>query len=108
MLVHLRGLKRQRWVTLDEDVAALVAEELEEQADPDPTEWKIEALRTCLEKLRPGDRELIMQRYWRKEPLHAFAARRGRSLNGLKVQLFRLRAALKRCVEDRISRRCLP
>jgi RNA polymerase sigma-70 factor (ECF subfamily) len=108
VLVHLRGLKQQRWVTLDEDVAALLADELEEHPDPDPTEWKIEALRTCLEKLRPGDRELIMQRYWRKEPLQAFAASRGRSLNGLKVQLFRLRAILKRCVEDRVSRRCLP
>jgi len=108
VLVHLRTLKQQRWVTLDKDVADLMADELEEQADPEPTERRIEALRTCLDKLRPVDRELLMQRYWHKIRLQDFAVSQGRSLSGLKVQLFRLRVALKRCVESRIARQCLP
>ncbi|WP_338289390.1 sigma-70 family RNA polymerase sigma factor [Luteolibacter sp. LG18] len=102
VLVHLRTLKKQRWVTLDRDVADLLADELEAQPDPEPIERRIEALRTCLDKLRPTDRELLMQRYWHKVRLQDFAVNRGRSLSGLKVQLFRLRVALKRCVESRL------
>ena len=108
VMAHLRILKQRRWVTLDQDVAELLADELEEQPDPGHTERRLEALTACLGKLRPEDRELLMQRYWRKIRLQDFAVDRGRSLSGLKVQLFRLRAALKRCIEDRIARKCLP
>ncbi|WP_035602649.1 sigma-70 family RNA polymerase sigma factor [Haloferula sp. BvORR071] len=108
VMVHLRLLKKRRWVTLDDDVAELLADELEEQTDPELTESRIEALSACLGKLRPEDRELLMQRYWRKIRLQDFAVSSGRSLSGLKVQLFRLRAALKRCIEDRVGRKCLP
>jgi len=108
VMTHLRLLKQRRWVTLDDDVAELLADELEEQAEPEFTDKRIEALATCLGKLREEDRELLMQRYWRKVRLQDFAVSRGRSLSGLKVQLFRLRAALKRCIEDRVSGECLP
>lgn len=107
-MTHLRLLKQRRWVTLDDDVAEMLADELEEQVDPLVTDKRIEALATCLGKLRAEDRELLMQRYWRKVRLQDFAVSRGRSLSGLKVQLFRLRAGLKRCIEDRVSRECLP
>ena len=107
-MVHLRQLKQRRWVTLDQDVADLLADEFEEAPEPEFTERKLEALTACLAKLRAEDRELLMQRYWRKVRLQDFAVDRGRSLSGLKVQLFRLRAALKRCIEDRIGRQCPP
>jgi RNA polymerase sigma-70 factor (ECF subfamily) len=108
VMAHLRVLKQRRWVTLDDDVAELLADELEEHADSGLIDKRIEALTTCLGKLRPEDHELLMQRYWRKIRLQDFAVSRGRSLSGLKVQLFRLRAALKRCIEDRLGRECLP
>ena len=108
VMAHLRVLRQKRWVTLDSDVAELLADELEEQPDPEFTERRIEALTACLGKLRPEDRDLLVQRYWSKIRLQDFAVSRGRSLSGLKVQLFRLRAALKRCIEDRVGRECLP
>ncbi|MCW1886339.1 sigma-70 family RNA polymerase sigma factor [Luteolibacter flavescens] len=107
VMAHLRVLKQRRWVTLDDDVAAMLAEEIEEHAEPEVMERQLDALRACLGKLRPEDRDLLLQRYWRKSRLQDFAVDRGRSLSGLKVQLFRLRAALKRCIEDRIGE-CLP
>ncbi|MBK1881453.1 sigma-70 family RNA polymerase sigma factor [Luteolibacter pohnpeiensis] len=103
VMAHLRDLRQRRWVTLDEDVAQLLAEELIDQPDPEFTERRFAALSNCLLKLRPEDRDLLMQRYWRRIGLQDFATSRQRSLSGLKVQLFRLRAALKRCVENQMS-----
>lgn len=103
VMSHRRILRQRRWVTLDSDVAELLADELESQPDPDFTERRIEALRTCIGQVRPEDRDLLMQRYWHKTRLQDFAVIHGRSLNGLKVQLFRLRAALKRCIESQLQ-----
>lgn len=108
VMVHLRLLKQRRWVTLDQDVAEILADDMEEDIEAADTERRLEALSACLAKLRAEDRELLMQRYWQKSRLQDFAVDRGRSLSGLKVQLFRLRAALKRCIEDRLERSCQP
>ncbi|WP_193211398.1 sigma-70 family RNA polymerase sigma factor [Luteolibacter marinus] len=99
-------LKKRRWVTLDDDVAELVASEMEEKLDRLMVEKRIEALRSCIEEVRPDDRELLMQRYWHKTRLQDFAVIHGRSMNGLKVQLFRLRSALKRCIIAKTGKRC--
>ena len=54
-------LKKRRWVTLDDDVAELVADEIEANLDREMVEKRIKALRSCIEKVRPEDRELLMQ-----------------------------------------------
>ncbi len=105
-MAHCRVLKRRRWVTLDNDVAELLADEIEERPDHNFIEKRLEALRTCIERVRPEDRDLLMQRYWHKTRLQDFAVIHGRSLSGLKVQLFRLRAVLKRCIEEQIREEC--
>lgn len=103
VMAHCRTLKRRRWVTLDSDVAEAIADDIECQTDPDFMARRIQALQTCIEKVRPDDRELLMQRYWHKTRLQDFAVTHRRSLSGLKVQLFRLRAALKRCIETQLT-----
>ncbi len=100
---YCRVLRRQHWVTIDDDVAELVADDLEERLEARREERRIRALEACMAKLREVDRELLLERYWRKTRLQDFAVISGRSLGGLKVQLFRLRAALKRCVEARLA-----
>ncbi len=62
-----------------------------------------EALRVCLEKLRPQDRQLLLHRYARLGTLTEYAATAGRSVNGLKVTLHRLRSALLNCIERRLQ-----
>ena len=106
VMAHCRTLKQRRWVTLDGDVADLLADDFENLPDPDFIDRRINALQTCIKKVRPEDHELLMQRYWHKTRLQDFAVIHGRSLNGLKVQLFRLRAALKRCIEDQLGKEC--
>jgi RNA polymerase sigma-70 factor (ECF subfamily) len=100
---YRRVLKRSHWVTLDHDISERVADEVESRVEAKSLERRIDALRACMEKLRETDRDLLMERYWRKTRLQDFAVVSGRSFSGLKVQLFRLRTALKRCVSERLA-----
>ena len=102
-MAHLQQLRRRRWVSLDSDVAELIADDLKDRPDKRDVELKLAALEDCLSKLRPKDRELLVQRYWHRTRLQDFAVVSGRSVSALKVTLFRLRAGLKRCVESRIT-----
>jgi RNA polymerase sigma-70 factor (ECF subfamily) len=68
----------------------------------DDVEQRHEALQTCLWKLRPKDRELLMHRYARSGPLGEYADRSGRSVVGLKVTLRRLRYALLECMQRQL------
>jgi RNA polymerase sigma-70 factor (ECF subfamily) len=101
-MAHLQQLRRRRWVSLDPDVAELIADDVEDRPDKQDAELRLAALEACLDKLRPKDRELLIQRYWHRTRLQDFAVISGRSVNALKVTLFRLRAGLKRCVENQI------
>jgi len=101
-MAHLKTLKRQRWISLDDEAAELVANELEERVDPQREEARIQALRCCLGRLKEAELDLLLRRYWKKQRLQDFAVLTGRSINTLKVTLFRLRAGLKRCIEREI------
>lgn len=99
-LAHMQQLRRRRWVTLDRDVAEQLADDFEAQPDAMDLDGRSAALDECIEKLRPKDRELLVERYWHRTRLQDFAVVSGRSVNALKVTLFRIRAALKRCIEE--------
>jgi RNA polymerase sigma-70 factor, ECF subfamily len=64
---------------------------------------RLVALRECLTKLKPQDRQLLMHRYSSSKGLEEFATQVGRSLGGLKVTLHRLRSALRVCMQRRLS-----
>lgn len=102
VMAHWKSLKTRRWVTLDEAVLEGMAEDMEQDLSATEEEQRVRALRECLGELRPGERELILERYWKRTRLQDFAVVSGRSMSGLKVTLFRLRAALKRCIDRRL------
>ncbi|BCX50299.1 DNA-directed RNA polymerase sigma-70 factor [Haloferula helveola] len=103
VLAHQQALRKRHWMTLDDDVASMLAEDFAGNIGRDFYNERVDALRTCLGEARESDRELLMARYWRKTRLQDFAVTHGRSLSGLRVQLFRLRAALKVCIENRLG-----
>ena len=82
---------------LDEVMADEIASLSEEQ------DRRQQALKTCLGKLKAGERALLMHRYHEEAPLKAFAEQSGRSLGGLKVTLHRLRASLQACIRKTLS-----
>ncbi len=69
----------------------------------DDREGEAQALRECVETLREQDRALLRERYSSAGTLQAYAEKTGRSVAGLRVTLHRLRQALKKCVEARLS-----
>ncbi|MCP5542624.1 MAG: sigma-70 family RNA polymerase sigma factor [Akkermansiaceae bacterium] len=101
VMSHLRKLRQQRWVTLDPELIDQLADELDETIDAAREERRHKALKDCIGKLRDADRELLVERYWHKTRLQDFAVCTGRSVSALRVTLFRLRAGLKRCIEDK-------
>jgi len=63
-----------------------------------------QALERCLGKLSAGDRALVAARYERGLRVTAIAQRLRRNVATVRVRLFRIRQALRRCVEAILSR----
>jgi RNA polymerase sigma-70 factor (ECF subfamily) len=98
MLNHRRRLASQGWLIFDDDLIERMAPAGSE-TEPAELEDRHLALRKCLQRLRPKDRELIHHRYATSSSLQEYATRTDRSSGTLKAILFNLRGALKRCIE---------
>ena len=92
------------------DARLVFSEELEETfaeelGASDGLEHRRDALKGCLAKLRPKDRELLLHRYSREGTLADYSEKTGQSIGGLKVTLHRLRNALLSCVQKQMAAR---
>jgi len=97
-VLNFRKKQARNRLVFTEELEAMFAEELPEQNDH--LEQMQTALRACLGKLRPVDRDLIQHRYFKAAPLQEFADENNRSVGGLKVTLHRIRNALHKCILD--------
>jgi len=99
MLNHFRSNKvRQNAASALVDQAlqetwGAMEDDLEEGAE------RVAALRKCVDRLEKSQRELIEMRYRREVPLAELARKLGRSAAALSMSLFRLRAALEKCMD---------
>lgn len=82
-------------------VDAAIEEHLARDEHDDSSD-RLQALRHCLDKLPPGERELLGLRYSDGVAVKEIAARVERTAAGISMQLYRLRAALLECVERRL------
>ncbi|MCH7228906.1 sigma-70 family RNA polymerase sigma factor [Haloferula sp. A504] len=96
VMSHRRRLANFGRPVFDDDLAEMLAAECE--AEPEELDVRMEALRKCLGRLRDKERELINHRYFSNDGLEAFAEKRGQSVETLRVTLFRIRAALRKCI----------
>lgn len=99
VMSHRHLLVRQRREVLDDELLNQLAVESGEMIEQGIHEERSAALQKCLAKLGDKDRDMLLRRYWKRQPLQDFAVLQGISLSNLKVRLFRLRTALKRCIE---------
>ena len=97
---HLRDRKRDR-LLLDAELAETLSGEVERQAER--MDSVREALRPCLQRLTPANRELIEHRYIRAMSVADVAAAAGRTAGAIKVALLRIRRQLADCVQTRIA-----
>jgi RNA polymerase sigma-70 factor (ECF subfamily) len=104
-LATRRQLGDHRMVCFSPDVAAALADRvaLLEQQSATSTDGRAEALRKCLEPMKPEHRNLLEARYSgaSKEELREFAKQVGKSMEALYKTLERLRQLLRECVERR-------
>jgi RNA polymerase sigma-70 factor (ECF subfamily) len=103
VLAYFKKRKREGIVLLDEELLDLIAEEAPSAIGA--SDLRLEALESCLRKLRPQDRDLLNHRYRCDRGLDEFAMQLGRSVSALSVSLHRLRSALKDCVRKRMLER---
>lgn len=101
ILNHRRRLVSQGWLVFDDDLIERMAPDFE--VEPEDLEERHLALRKCLTRLRPKDRELLHHRYATSSPLKEFAEQTHRSAGTLKALLFNLRAGLRTCIEREIQ-----
>lgn len=102
---HRRQLRKLGLPLLDEDLAERLAARMAERhaERPDEVEERLRALDKCLGHIQGNERELIQHRYFRKTPLEDFAERCGRPVESLRVSLFRIRAALRKCINAQLA-----
>jgi RNA polymerase sigma-70 factor (ECF subfamily) len=106
VLDHLKRQKNRRIQLLDDELIAVIASEAQEQIST--ADRRLEALENCLARMRPQDRELLDYRYRTGGGLEDYARHVGRSVSALSVTLHRLRTALRRCVQTRLSKEANP
>lgn len=100
-MAHAKTQQRNRLLCFEEGVV----EKLSESALPvlEQSDERIEALESCLEKLPDQDRELVEDCYFEELSMQQQAKRAGRSVGALRQVLYRIRTALRRCVEQALS-----
>ncbi|HOM15727.1 MAG TPA: sigma-70 family RNA polymerase sigma factor [Thermoguttaceae bacterium] len=67
------------------------------------TDLRREALSGCMEKLRPQDRQLLWQRYQPDSSTRSVAEALGRSVQGARKSLHRIRMSLLECIRRTLA-----
>lgn len=102
VLSHLRRIRKEgKKVLFSAELVDRLAEEWQDESFDH--EKHLVALEYCLEKLPSDDLDLMRARYRAHGGVERFAEKVGRNAGTLRLRLFRLRAALKRCVEKQIE-----
>lgn len=101
VLNHRRKQSREQLV-FDEDVFDYLAERQEQRSGGGLTDLRLEALRTCISVLPPGQRDLIDRRYLPGATVQAIAIEDGKTEGAISQALFRIRTALQKCVEQKL------
>lgn len=97
-----RRNKNNRVALLDDDILELVASRLELEGSTLESRRR-EALSTCVEKLKPSDREIVRLRYETDSNGDQVAKKLGRPPNSVYQSLGRIRRVLMKCIEQQVK-----
>lgn len=101
VMSHQKQARRDGRLVFGEDLLESLAGDFEE-SDPTLAE-RMPALKRCLQKVPQGERHLLLERYSQHGAVEEKARSEGRSSASLRGMLFRLRIALRRCVENELQ-----
>lgn len=105
LLSHRRKRSREQLV-FEEDVLDYLAERQEQRLGEEDA--RLRALRGCLAKLPPQQRQLIEARYQPGASVRDMASEAGKTESAISVALFRIRAALQQCIEKSLATQGTP
>ena len=97
-----RDQKRRKEWAMPEATLTKLLEDAELECY-DASNSRHEALRECIQQLRPEDRGLILRRYFEGLSLREVASQVGRKADNLKGSLRRIRLALRACVRGKLN-----
>jgi len=103
VLDYRKKEKKNGFLIFSDDLANVLSSESESR-EPATLEVKRNALHSCLQKLKPKERQLLDSRY--NSPsgdMEKVSASTGRSRASLRVSLSRLRAGLKNCINHHLT-----
>ncbi|WP_367873898.1 sigma-70 family RNA polymerase sigma factor [Luteolibacter sp. Populi] len=100
-MAHRRKIARLGFRAFEDDLLDMLAAECE--TAPDELDDRLRALEKCLGRLGEPERGLIEHRYHADTGLQGFAAQSGRPVESLRVSLFRIRAALRKCIASELA-----
>lgn len=100
ILKHRRRHARSK-LTFSNEFLDAVADDIEERSDV--LEARRHALKNCLEKLKPTDRELIELRYRSTDEAQEIAKQLGRPANSVYQSIGRIRKVLQDCIERTVA-----
>ncbi len=101
-LAWLKQRQRQHQrLVFDDDLAKLLADEM--AADERAFEARRNALASCLQKLRPEQRDLIARRYEPEASVNSLAEVVGVTAKALSDRLRRIRHALLECIQKTVA-----
>ena len=100
-LAHLKRRTRSRESQFSDEMLEQLAVETERRSDA--LEDRLQALRSCLEKLPEKDRDLVKARYATGASVKAMAGDIGRSADAVSMHLYRLRQKLAGCIAQSLK-----
>lgn len=100
-LFRSRRVRRDVNLTIIDD--ALAEQVQSEEAQDDNFLDRLEAMRHCIAKLKPAQKELIELRYHARLSVKELAETMNLSAAALSMQLMRMRHAIKRCMQLRLE-----
>jgi RNA polymerase sigma-70 factor (ECF subfamily) len=100
-LMLLRKERNRAWLLFDDNMIDQIEEEMPTESYD--LERRQQALENCMQNLKDHDKELIRRRYFHNDHLETYALELGRTAGTLKTRLFRIRAALRRCILKQLA-----
>ena len=93
---YRRGMQADKLQFSSSTLEAIATEQV---AASDESQARRDAMRGCVAKLKPADRDLIVERYSSGVSADELAARLDRSAHSVRKSIRRVRAALRDCIE---------
>jgi RNA polymerase sigma-70 factor (ECF subfamily) len=103
-VLYFRRVRHDEKLVFDTDLVNDLADLLAAEEAAEEKQDLFALLEACLKKLPPWQRDLLMERYQKGKKVNEMARKRFLSRVSLSVMMFRIRQALKTCIEGMLAK----